>query len=169
MKTTSFHLTLVAIGLFTLMSTVAATAAESLSVLLQKGIFAEETEGNLDAAIKIYEGIVKDGEANRSVAAQAQYRLGVCLVKKGKHDEAEAAEQMLFAIVVAVLVEAAETSYVVGQPGQLRFLALRRQSRGENGSEGGDDRRTSSRHRTSALGLVLWNTRPLYQSKARVT
>lgn len=69
----------------------AAQAAETLSVLLQKGIFAEETEGNLDAAIKIYEGIVKEGEANRSLVAQAQYRLGVCELKRGKKDEAEVA------------------------------------------------------------------------------
>jgi len=64
--------------------TSAAQAAESLSVLLQKGIFAEETEGNLDAAIRIYEGIVKEGEANRALVAQAQYRLGVGQLKTGK-------------------------------------------------------------------------------------
>lgn len=65
-----------------------ARAAESLSVLLQKGILAEETEGNLEAAIKIYEGIFKEGEANRSLVAQAQYRLGVFQLKKGKKDHA---------------------------------------------------------------------------------
>ncbi|MDA1278225.1 MAG: tetratricopeptide repeat protein [Verrucomicrobia bacterium] len=60
-----------------------ATAAESISVLLQKGIYAEETEGNLDAAIKIYEEIASESEANRALVAQAQYRLGRCQVKKG--------------------------------------------------------------------------------------
>ncbi|MDA1277704.1 MAG: tetratricopeptide repeat protein [Verrucomicrobia bacterium] len=68
-----------------------ATAAESISVLLQKGIYAEETEGNLDAAIKIYEGIVAESEANRALVAQAQYRLGICQLKKGKKNEAEVA------------------------------------------------------------------------------
>jgi tetratricopeptide (TPR) repeat protein len=70
-------------------------AAESPSVLLQKGIFAEETEGNLDAAIRIYQQIVAEGEANRSLAAQAQYRLGVCYQKKGHKDQAIAALRQL--------------------------------------------------------------------------
>jgi Tol biopolymer transport system component len=65
-----------------------APAAESFSVLLQKGIFAEETEGNLDAAIKIYQQITVEAAANRAVAAQAQFRLAVCQQKKG--DKAQA-------------------------------------------------------------------------------
>lgn len=65
-----------------------ARAAESASVLLQKGIFTEETEGNLDAAIKIYEQIATEAAANRAVVVQAQYRLAVCYQKKG--DEAQA-------------------------------------------------------------------------------
>jgi Tol biopolymer transport system component len=68
--------------------TPSATAAESFSVLLQKGIFAEETEGNLDAAIKIYEQITAEAAANRAVVAQAQYRLGVCYQKKGNKEQA---------------------------------------------------------------------------------
>jgi len=63
-------------------------AAESLSALLQKGIFTEETEGNLDAAIKIYQQILAETEANRSLGAQAQYRLGVCYQKKGDKEQA---------------------------------------------------------------------------------
>jgi len=65
-----------------------ATAAESFSVLLQKGIFAEETERNLDAAIKIYQQITAEAATNLSVVAQAQYRLGVCYQKKGSKDQA---------------------------------------------------------------------------------
>lgn len=63
-------------------------AAESASVLLQRGIFAEETEGNLDAAIKIYEQIAAESAANRPVVAQAQYRLAVCYQKKGAKGQA---------------------------------------------------------------------------------
>ncbi|MHB8520360.1 MAG: FitA-like ribbon-helix-helix domain-containing protein [Limisphaerales bacterium] len=54
----------------------------------QKGIFAEETEGNLDAAIKIYEQTGAEAAANRAVVAQAQYRLGVCYQKKGNKEQA---------------------------------------------------------------------------------
>ena len=55
-----------------------APAAESVSVLLQKAIYAEETEGNLESAIKLYEQIASDAATNRPMVAQAQYRLAVC-------------------------------------------------------------------------------------------
>ncbi|MBI4657494.1 MAG: tetratricopeptide repeat protein [Verrucomicrobia bacterium] len=82
-----------------------ATADESFSVLLQKGIHAEETEGNLDAAITIYEEIVKEADANRALVAQAQYRLGVSQLKKGKQDEAETA----FRRIISQFADQAET------------------------------------------------------------
>ncbi len=65
-----------------------APAAESPSVLLQRGIFAEETERNLDAAIKIYQQITAEAAANRTVVAQAHFRLGVCYQKKGNQEQA---------------------------------------------------------------------------------
>ena len=63
------------------------------SDLLQKAIYAEETVGNLDEAIKLYEQVVADGKAARSAAAQAQYRLGLCYEKQGKAEEAKKAFQ----------------------------------------------------------------------------
>lgn len=66
----------------------AAPAAESLSVLLQKGIYAEETEGNLESAIKIYEQIGTEAAANQSVATQALFRLAVCYEKLRKKEQA---------------------------------------------------------------------------------
>lgn len=74
-------------------------SAESASVLLQKGIFAEETEGNLDAAIKIYEQIAAEAAANRAVAAQALYRLAVCCQKKGSKAEAIADHSSLVRLI----------------------------------------------------------------------
>jgi tetratricopeptide (TPR) repeat protein len=55
------------------------TAAE----LLQKGIYAQETAGDLDGAIKIYRQIVDSHPIQREIAAQAQYRLGLTLLAKG--------------------------------------------------------------------------------------
>ena len=62
--------------------------AQSMSEMLEKGIFTEETVGDLDAAIKIYESIAARAEQNRPFAAQAQYRLGMCYLKKGQKQEA---------------------------------------------------------------------------------
>jgi hypothetical protein len=55
------------------------TAAEEL----QKGIFTQETAGDPDGAIDIYRQIMNRGSTPREIAAQAQYRLGEALLKKG--------------------------------------------------------------------------------------
>ena len=69
--------------------------ADSLAERLEKGIYTEETVGDLDAARDIYLQIVVDAEANRVVAAQAQFRLGQCFLKQEKKDEAIAAFKKL--------------------------------------------------------------------------
>ena len=66
-------------------------SAESASVLLQEGLYAEEIEGDLDAAIKIYEKIVAQAEQTQQAAAMAMYRIGMCRLKKG--DKTQAAGQ----------------------------------------------------------------------------
>ena len=65
-----------------------AARAESASELLEKGIYTEQTVGDLDAAMKIYKKIIADEKENRPFAARAQLRLGECQLKKG--DKAEA-------------------------------------------------------------------------------
>jgi len=65
--------------------------AQSASELLEKGIYTEETAGDLDAAIGIYEQIVGNHDANHTYIARAQFRLGVCYEKKGMEQEAAAA------------------------------------------------------------------------------
>ncbi len=58
-------------------------AAQPASDLLQSGIYSQETLGDLNAAIKIYRQILNSGAGMRLYAAQAQYRLGTCLLRKG--------------------------------------------------------------------------------------
>ena len=74
-----------------------AALAKSASVLLQEGLYAEEIDGDLDAAIKIYEQIIADSSAQRSHVAQAMYLQGMCYLKK--QDETQA--QMVFGKLVA--------------------------------------------------------------------
>jgi hypothetical protein len=77
-------------------SSAAARAAESPSALLEKGIYTEETVGDLDAAVKLYQQAVAEAKKTEAVAAKAQYRLGLCLLKQGKKKEGVAAlEQVL--------------------------------------------------------------------------
>lgn len=64
---------------------------------MQKGIFAEETEGNLDTAIGIYRDIILRADEARPVVAQAHYRLSFCYLKQGKREEAVGALRDLLA------------------------------------------------------------------------
>ncbi len=66
----------------------AAAGAESAGVLLEKGIYQEETVGNLAAAAKIYRQILDQARADRPSVAEAQLRLGMCLLKQGKRQGA---------------------------------------------------------------------------------
>src|SRR5205809_4609844 len=79
---------LLVISLMGLFSTAQSGFAASLSELLEKGIYSEETKGDLDAAMKLYEQIVAEGKEGQSVAAQAQYHLGVCYYKKKNYPKA---------------------------------------------------------------------------------
>ena len=70
-------------------------SAQIAADLLQKGIYAQETQGNLDEAIRIYREVVATeaaspfGEPQRQNKAQAQYRLVTCLLQKGDRPGAE--------------------------------------------------------------------------------
>ena len=66
-----------------------AALAKSASLLLQEGLYAEEVDGDLDAAIKIYEQIIADSSAQRSHIAQAMYRQGMCYLKKQQEQQAK--------------------------------------------------------------------------------
>jgi tetratricopeptide (TPR) repeat protein len=63
--------------------------------LLQKGIFAQETSGDLDGAIKIYRQIAELHPQQRELGAQAQYRLGMTLLAKGDTNAASQEIQRL--------------------------------------------------------------------------
>ena len=67
------------------------SAGGSANVLLQEGLYAEEIEGDLDGAIKIYERVLVEAKDIEQAAAQATYRIGICFLKKG--DKTQAARQ----------------------------------------------------------------------------
>jgi Protein of unknown function (DUF3108)/Tetratricopeptide repeat len=79
----------------TLQPAAARGQSNSPSELLEKGIYAEETKGDIEGAITIYQQLVADAKANQSLAAKAQLRLGQCLLKKNRQNEAMAAFEKL--------------------------------------------------------------------------
>jgi tetratricopeptide (TPR) repeat protein len=66
-----------------LLALAAPALAQPASDLLQSGIFDQETTGDLDSAIRTYRQILSSSADLHLYAAQAQYRLGVCLLRKG--------------------------------------------------------------------------------------
>lgn len=90
--------------LLAIMSALPAVGAEEASVLLQKGVYLEETKGDIDGAIGVYKQVVETENANRKFAAEAGYRLGKCLLRKGDTAGAVSA----FRSVVASYPEQAE-------------------------------------------------------------
>ena len=81
------------ISLWLAMSTLLMIAPPTVSVcaatpseLLEKGIYTEETVGDLEAAIAVYEQVIKAGKESHKAAAEAQFRIGLCYEKQGKMD-----------------------------------------------------------------------------------
>lgn len=88
---------LLLLSITSLLTTAAVAAVASPSELLERGIYSEETKGDVDAAMKLYQQVIEEGKAGQAVAAQAQYRLGICYYKKKNYAEANAAFQKLIA------------------------------------------------------------------------
>src|SRR6185369_10747118 len=63
-------------------------AAETISEILQKGLFEEEANHNFDAAIKAYQSVIDQTAEQRKLAATAVFRLGECYRKLNKTNDA---------------------------------------------------------------------------------
>lgn len=62
--------------------------AASAATLLQEGLYAEETEGDLNKAISLYGQVLEQYRDVERPAAQATYQLGMCYLKKGEKETA---------------------------------------------------------------------------------
>ena len=72
-------------------------SAQSAGEQLEKGVFLEETKGDLDGAIKVYEKIVADAQGRREVIAKTLFRLSQAYVKKNQPGKAIATLKQLVA------------------------------------------------------------------------
>ena len=73
----------------------AAHAADDFSIALQKGLFEEEANQNLPAAIQAYESLLVASDEQRKLTATALFRLGECYRKLGQTNDAIAQYQRL--------------------------------------------------------------------------
>ena len=75
-------------GCLFLASSAVTAATNDLSATLQKGLFEEEANHDLNAAVRAYQDVVNQFDKDRKLAATAIFRLGECYSKQGKTNEA---------------------------------------------------------------------------------
>lgn len=76
------------LGLFCLITTLLGAQTNHLTTLLQQGLFEEQANRNLDAAIVQYQALATQFDQDRQIAATAVFRLGECYRAQGKTNEA---------------------------------------------------------------------------------
>jgi hypothetical protein len=93
--------------------------AQALTVQMQRALYLEETAGDLGAAIQIYRQVLAAGAGARIYEAEAQFRLGACLLKEGDKPQAARAFQQLMKThpEATGLVAQASTHFVDPQVG----------------------------------------------------
>mgnify|MGYP000147404996 CR=1 FL=1 len=69
--------------------------SQSTEQLFQKGIMAEEGEGNLPAAIDIFNAIVENANAEEALQAKALLHVGLCYEKLGKQEASKAYQKLV--------------------------------------------------------------------------
>lgn len=85
----------IATGLWLALLVPCAVAEDTVAQLLEKGIYLEETAGDLENAAKVYGQIVAKDKAEAGVVAQAYFRLGTCQLKQNNAEEAAATFKQL--------------------------------------------------------------------------
>ena len=82
-------------GIFLAITMVASAQTNSLTALLQQGLFEEQASRNLDAAIADYTTLAGQFDKDRQLAATAVFRLGECYRAQGRTNEAAAHYQRI--------------------------------------------------------------------------
>jgi Tol biopolymer transport system component len=115
--------------------------AQSGYDLYQKALVKERAEGNLREAIALYQQVVREHGANRSLAARAQLRLGVLYDRLGRRAEAQRAYQA----VVAQYSDQVE----IARQAQAKVVS--------DGRGGGKDKPAGGKAADSVIVQQLWS------------
>ncbi|MEI9865107.1 MAG: tetratricopeptide repeat protein [Limisphaerales bacterium] len=81
-------LALLLLCVFALIPCASHAATNDLTALLQKGLFEEQANQNLDAAIANYQTLARQFDKDRQLAATAVFRIGECYRMQGRTNEA---------------------------------------------------------------------------------
>ena len=103
-------------------------AQQTAEQLYQSGLYKEEIEGQLDAAIKIYQTIISQYPENRSVAAKTHLHIGLCYEKLGNTQARKAYERVVrdYADQSDIVAQAKVRLAVLGSPDDRKGFVTRR-------------------------------------------
>jgi hypothetical protein len=139
--------------------------AQDPSILLEKAIYAEETLGNLNDAIGLYQQVVAAADASRTTSALAQFRLGMCYLKSGSTEQAQAAfakllrlypeQQDLIALIPPPSSGQLELKPAPWVDGEILLLSIKLKSGGQVGDL------TYKFESTMESGRMAWKVRSI--------
>ncbi len=97
LKRTNMKLQSICSVVFALMLVAASSgyAKQSAGVLLQSGLYKEEVNGDLEAAIEIFERVLQEFPKDRPVAAKALLHIGLCKEKLGLNEAINAYQKVV--------------------------------------------------------------------------
>ncbi len=103
-------------------------AQQTAEQLYQSGLYKEEIEGKLDAAIKIYETIINQYPENRAVAAKTHLHIGLCHEKLGNTAARKEYERIVseYTDQSDIVTQAKERLAVLGSPSNKKGFITRR-------------------------------------------
>ena len=96
--------------------------------LYQSALYKEEIEGELDAAIKIYETVIKQHPENRPVAAKSLLHSGICKERLGMKEAQKAYERVVreYTDQSDIVAKAKVRLAILGSPGEKKGFLTRR-------------------------------------------
>jgi Tol biopolymer transport system component len=123
---------------FTFIGLSSGYAQQSAGQLYQSALYKEEIEGELDAAIKIYETIIKQYPENRPVAAKALLHSGICNERQGMKEAQKAYERVVrdYADQSDIVAQAKIRLSGLGRPDSKKGFVTRRILQDATGVEG---------------------------------
>lgn len=99
-----------------------AALAQTAAELYQEGLMKEDAEGDLEAAIEVYQRIVEEHSGEASVAARAQLHIGMCYEKSGQEKAKEAYRKVIedFPTEAGIVQQARERLNALKQAEQVK-------------------------------------------------
>jgi tetratricopeptide (TPR) repeat protein len=94
-KLNSLLVIIMAVALVLTPADLEAQRSQSADVLLGAALHQEEVEGDYEAAIETYKKLLAEYPDNRPLAAQAQFRIGICYEKLGRKEAQNAYQTVI--------------------------------------------------------------------------